>query len=53
MPEQLSFAGLGAPSPLLHGVFFAIYPDAAAAARIARLTLQLAPATIASEACIA
>ncbi len=41
MPEQLSFAGFGAALPPTDGVFFAIFPDVAAAARIARLARHL------------
>jgi RNA 2',3'-cyclic 3'-phosphodiesterase len=41
MPEQLSFAGFGAALAPAHAVFFAIYPDAAAAARISQLAQHL------------
>jgi len=41
MPEQLSVAGLGAAAKRTDGLFFAVYPDAAAAARIATLAQDL------------
>lgn len=41
MPEQLSFAGFEAASPPTDSVFFAIFPDAEAAAHIAHLAQRL------------
>lgn len=41
MPEQLSLMGLGAPPRKTDRLFFAIFPDAAAAVRIAQLAHRL------------
>ena len=41
MPEQLSFAGLEAPSLLTESVFVALFPDAGASARLALLAPRL------------
>ena len=41
MPEQLSVAGIGAAPKRTDGLFFAVYPDAAAAARITTLAQAL------------
>ena len=41
MPEQPSLAGLGATPTRTDGLFFAVYPDAGAAARIATLAQDL------------
>ena len=41
MTDQLLFPGLGAAQPLTDSLFFALFPDVAAAARIDRLTRQL------------
>ena len=41
MPEQLSVAGIGAAPKRTDGLFFAVYPDAAAAARITTLAQEL------------
>ena len=41
MTDQLLFPGFGAAPPLTDSLFFALFPDAAAAARIGELTRQL------------
>jgi 2'-5' RNA ligase len=41
MPEQLFSAGLGPTAKRTDGLFFAVYPDAAAAERIAALAQEL------------
>lgn len=42
MPEQLSFAGFDAPAQPTDRLFFAIYPDPDAAARVAAVAARLA-----------
>jgi 2'-5' RNA ligase len=41
MTDQFLFPGFGAAQPLTDSLFFALFPDAAAAARIGELTRQL------------
>jgi 2'-5' RNA ligase len=41
MTDQLLFPGFGAAQPLIDSLFFALFPDAAATARIGELTRRL------------